>query len=345
LNEPSSAPETRARANSILWLLFRVGVSCALVWFLLRGVSLGELLDFFARTVDNWPWLAAALAMPAIGTLASSLRLLCLLRAQRVDASIVELSMLHVISSFYNQLLPSTIGADMIRAYWVSRFQGIGDGTESGTGRILVAGTVIGVERLIGAVGIVATALIASALDPSVLRASPGLRAILPLITIGTLSAIGLLFIIPGRQFGRSVFSIPLLRRVRDKAVTIYGALKAYRRSLKYLFGAFVLSIGLQASIIVQYWLLAGALGLDVSFRGLAVLIPVVTLISMMPITINGIGLREQALRTLGASLGFTAASAVALGWAFVMVKVLWALAGGIIQLRYRPRWMEVPQR
>jgi uncharacterized protein (TIRG00374 family) len=317
-----------------LWLLLRLGISSVLLWFLLRRISLAELVEFFARTVGNWPWLLAALALPVVGLLISSLRLQHLLRAQRLDASLGELSMLHLVSAFYNQILPSTIGADVYRTYWISRIRSIDNETATNTGRILVATTVIGVDRVLGAVGLVATALLATAFDPSVVRASAGLQAILPLITIGA-ALVMLLPFIPSRKAGRWLFSIPLLNRVRDKAATVFGALKAYRRSLGSLLAALALSIALQLTIIGQFWLLSNALQLDVSFRGLAVLIPVVTMISMIPITINGIGLRENALRTLGVALGFTAASAIALGWAFVIIKTLWALAGGLVQLRW----------
>ncbi len=50
-----------------------------------------------------------------------------------------------------------------------------------------------------------------------------------------------------------------------------------------------LLALGMQFCIIAQYWLLSVALGIGLSFRELTVLVPIVSGISMIPITINGI--------------------------------------------------------
>ena len=66
------------------------------------------------------------------------------------------------------------------------------------------------------------------------------------------------------------------------------------------------------------------------------VVIPVVMLISMIPVTINGIGLRESSLVMLGAPFGLNASSAVALACAFVAITFVYALLGALVQLRVR---------
>jgi hypothetical protein len=91
--------------------------------------------------------------------------------------------------------------------------------------------------------------------------------------------------------------------------------------------------MALQFAIVVEYFMLSMALGMEVSLWAFSVLIPIVTLISLLPVSVNGIGLREAALAVLGAPFGITVGDAVAMAWLFVFVHWLYAIFGGIIYL------------
>ncbi|MCG7852634.1 MAG: flippase-like domain-containing protein [Methanosarcinaceae archaeon] len=334
--EDPAQPAKRPSVSRLLTVL-RILASGALVWFVLRKISAGELLDVWIRTIDHWPYLVLALAIPAIGVTVSALRLRILLEAQGIRLPLIELCKANLVGAFYNQIFPSTIGGDVARGFWISRLKAFAVEKTAPSESILVSFTAIGVDRVIGAFGILVTGLLAAIVSPSIVRQAPGLGAVLPLVAAGII-ALALLPRIPARSAGRWLFSISILRKLREKAVMIYGALKAYRTFRRYLAVAFLLSMGLQLTIIAQYWTLAIALQIGVSLWALAILIPIVTLISMLPITINGIGLRENALYVLGVSLGFNASSAVALAWAFLVCKLFWAMPGALMHLQKRPR-------
>ncbi|MGB6363687.1 MAG: lysylphosphatidylglycerol synthase domain-containing protein, partial [Thermoanaerobaculia bacterium] len=116
------------------------------------------------------------------------------------------------------------------------------------------------------------------------------------------------------------------------------ATLRAYRYQKAVLALAVVLSIGLQLIIVIQSVLLATALGLQISMWELALIVPVVTLVSMLPVTINGLGLREDAFAVLGASIGISAADAVALGWLTVAGALIYGIWGATLHLRGRGR-------
>ena len=101
--------------------------------------------------------------------------------------------------------------------------------------------------------------------------------------------------------------------------------------------------MAIQILIIIQYKVLAVALGIDVSPWGLAVVIPIVTVVALIPVTINGIGLRESSLAVLGAMLGLTVADAVALGWLVWAAALFYGVVGGFVHLLGRrtrsPLW------
>jgi uncharacterized membrane protein YbhN (UPF0104 family) len=330
-----ACPEGNKKTRSLLMTIVRLCFSAALLWFLFRKISLYELLSFFAQTADHWQYLGVALIMPATGIMISSMRLGYLLKAQGLQLPFLTICRLNLVSGFYNQILPSTIGGDVFRSLWISRVELASEHGNNASDQILTSFTVIGVDRLVGALGILTTGIVAAAAQPTLFQKAANLTGTLP---FAAAIAIGCAIIpfLPGRAVGRFLFSIPLISKLRSKAITIYRALKAYNEALGSLLIALFLSIGLQICIILEYWLLARSLQIPIPLWGFAVLVPIVTMISTIPITIGGIGLRENALLALGSPLGLTPSGAIALAWAFLIVKLIWALFGGIVHLRMR---------
>lgn len=326
----SSAKRLVARRS---FQVFRFGFGLSLLGLLLTRISVNEIFRLFGQTMDNWHFLVLAFMMPGVGLVISSLRLKTLLKAQGVEISHSQVMNANFVGSFYNQMLPSTIGGDVARGYWISRLQTPGSNKVSAVQPALFSFTVIGVDRFVGVIGILVTALLAALAAPSIIRQSTSLEIILVMAVAGVFF-IFLLLLIPARSFGKWVFSISLLLRLREKAVMIYNALQAYNSKKSFLLYAFLLSVGLQFSTILQYWFLVQALRLGIPFLGLAILVPIVSFISMIPITINGIGIRENVLYTIGASIGFTISGSVALAYIFLCAKMMWAMPGGIMQLK-----------
>ena len=74
-----------------------------------------------------------------------------------------------------------------------------------------------------------------------------------------------------------------------------------------------MLSLVVQSAGVVHMGLIALAMGLDVSWSYLAVVVPLVALLTLLPVSINGMGLREVGLVALLGPVGVPAASAVTL--------------------------------
>jgi glycosyltransferase 2 family protein len=68
------------------------------------------------------------------------------------------------------------------------------------------------------------------------------------------------------------------------------------------------------------------------------VFVPVVTLISMIPVSLNGMGLREYAFVSLLTGIGVDREAAIALGLLSSAVVILSAIPGGIVYVFFRTR-------
>jgi uncharacterized membrane protein YbhN (UPF0104 family) len=68
------------------------------------------------------------------------------------------------------------------------------------------------------------------------------------------------------------------------------------------------------------------------------IFIPVITLISMIPISLNGMGLREYAFMSLFGAIGVDRESCIALGLLSSIVTILSSLPGGVVYIFFRNR-------
>ena len=104
-----------------------------------------------------------------------------------------------------------------------------------------------------------------------------------------------------------------------------------YKRKKLFFLKALGLAFLLQLNVIVFFYLIAKALGLTIPFHYLLLVIPLIQLCLMVPISINGIGLRENAYIFFLAPIGISAAAAVALSWVAFALVLIYALGGGLL--------------
>jgi hypothetical protein len=73
------------------------------------------------------------------------------------------------------------------------------------------------------------------------------------------------------------------------------------------------------------------ALGIELAPQVYGVVVPLVTLLTLLPVSINGVGLRESAFPLLLAPVGVAAADAVALSLLSFAVVSIASLAGAVV--------------
>ena len=128
--------------------------------------------------------------------------------------------------------------------------------------------------------------------------------------------------------------------------------LQAFLRSARQLLASWsIVWQGLLCGFLVQF-ALAGSLALGLQavshsplpWGRLAWIFPVITIVSAVPFTVAGLGFREGAALTLLGLYGISSADAVAASLLSLVVRLFWALVGGLLfwrerrlQTRHRP--------
>jgi len=128
------------------------------------------------------------------------------------------------------------------------------------------------------------------------------------------------------------------LGRIAAKIDTVSDAFQTIWKHKGVLVGSLAISIVNQLLVISYTWILARGLHVELSLLYFIVLVPIITLISMIPISLNGMGLREYAFLSLLGAVGVPAAASVALGLLTSASIVLSAVPGGILYIFFRDR-------
>ena len=305
------------------WLPWiKVMVSVALVWLVLRLASLDELAAAYHSIVARWPYLVISVALVGLTVFAAIWRWRVLLATfgRRIRWS--DLLGALLVGSFFNQFLPSTIGGDVVRGWWIR------EDLDSATQSV----TIVALDRFFGVLGMCALGIVAAVVEPDIVARLPEFWVVEILVGLGCVVLLALLRP-ESVAFARRVLASPIFGRLREKAMIVYRGLKVMMHARGALAGAFFLSVLIQCFIVAQYLVFSFALALSINVWELAILVMVVTLVTWLPLTINGIGLRELTLATLGGALGLQTADAIALGWLFVLFSWPVSLAGGAVYL------------
>jgi uncharacterized membrane protein YbhN (UPF0104 family) len=304
------------------WL--RLLGSAALVAVLAWWIDWGKAAAAVGRA-NGWLWLAG-LGVYLLAQAASALRWRLLARAQGFGGSYGRYLAYYFIGMFFNLLLPTSVGGDVVRTWHLARREG--DALPKERRRAAAFLSVFG-DRANGLLALVAVAGVAALCCPAALPAWVGW-------TVAGLVAGAAVGLASLPWLGRLGSLHPRLRVVADAAAV-------YARNPRTLLAATALSLGVQAASAVLAWLMGAALGLPVPPAYYGVVAPLTALLALLPISVNGVGLREAAAVLLLAPLGVGPAEAVTFSVLTFAAATAASLGGaGCLLFGRFPRYEEV---
>lgn len=276
----------------------------------------------FLRVVEQAQpgWLLAALVMVLAGVVMRALRWQILLAALQVHVSLKELTAIYFIGFLFNNLLPSGLGGDAMRMVELNRH------TKHGSDAV----TSVVVDRFLGLSSLQALALLALLFDWEAVPASVAYFTI-AIFIVGLL--LGYLLI------NRPLYCllqqrIGLFRRVTEikKIDNLFTSFQRY--PLPALGKAYLVSLGFNLSLIAMNIFIGAALGAKVSIAQYAVLVPITSLVLIIPISFAGLGVREETYRRLFGQIGVASEVAVTISLlVYIFVNIFTGLIGGLIYL------------
>ena len=298
--------------NQILVIL-KVIVSGGLIWFLLSSIDIGAAKDRILGADPVMILCAGFVLLLQMGV--GGARWWAVMRAIETPLPWFELTKLFWIGGFFSQALPSSVGGDPIRIYMAYK-----DGLPLSKA---INGVML--ERVVTIIGLT---ILVIAVQPWFV---PKLNAETQMLTLTVLAMLG-----AGTIFG--VIVLLYLDRLPEalskfRIVRGMNALAADSRllflRLKGAVLASIFGILTHVNISLCVFFLAMSIGVDVTWLDCMVLMPLVILVTTLPISIAGWGVREGAMVTAFALVGVPSEGALVLSLMLGILGIVMMIPGG----------------
>src|SRR6516225_6038310 len=301
----------------MLSLLAKAAISILLLYFSLHSIDLGALGARLSRLESGWFVLALFLLIVQVMLLAARWRKIG--AACGANLPFILALQISFIATFFNQVLPSTVGGDGMRIWLFAR---------EGAGWASAAYSVL-IDRIAG-VFLLALIVIACLPVTFSLIHDPIARAVLLAIGVGVIAGT-LVFVLIGQRFGQW-FDRWMLTRHLAAASRITAALCSSHRSAAIVFAC---SVTIHLITVAAAWCCAKAVASPVSFAQILFLMPPVLLVATLPVSIAGWGVRESSLMFAFAYAGLAQNDGLAISILFGAASFIVGLVGGIVWIAY----------
>jgi uncharacterized protein (TIRG00374 family) len=227
----------------------------------------------------------------------------------------------YFVGMFFNLFLPTVVGGDAVKALLLARE----------TGSPARATTSVFMERNLGLFALLSIALVASWRAPATDIMGVTLSTLTLILFAGFLAANAVL--VTGGVYGlidRLIAASPLAR-IRLRAAPLHEAVSSYIAPWGVIVGAVLLSFVFQGIVIAVVFFNARALNLEFPFPTVAVFVPLISLAGMIPVSVNGLGVREALYIFFFGRLGAPTEVSVSLALLYLGVTFMASLPGGIV--------------
>ncbi|MCL4460034.1 MAG: flippase-like domain-containing protein [Chloroflexi bacterium] len=302
---------TSLRRNLLVLQLLAGGLLLVLILSRLDMAKLGRIFQS-----ADYRYILLGIALFVVSTLIDTYRWQIFVKPLGVAVSLRRLFAYYYISLLLGMFLPGKLGQDLTRIVALSR---------SSKHNVESTASVLMVRFM----GIVALSLIASL---SLVLSWPLVRhtnITIGVIVLCLICGTGLIVLF-NKQLSARIFHLTFgvsVWDMKDIAERSYTSLSLYREP-RVLLKGLGLSIATHLVAISYTYTLSLAVGLNTSFLIFLSVIPLITVASMIPVTFQGIGVREGAFVYIFSQLGIMAEKAFALSLTTYLLSILSALIG-----------------
>ena len=315
-------PASRSSARHYVFVAIKLAVSIILLTLLFSKIDIGRL--WTGARQASLAWLAAALAIYFVNVLVSIWRWHVLLHAQDVDVGGRSLLGSFLVALFFNNFLPSNIGGDVIR---------IGE-TARPAGSKTVATLVVLADRVLGLMALVLVAALGATATARTARHAP-----LPIwpssLWVGLLlaAAASAPALLAPAGVGRLLQPLTVLHPewIGTRIDSLTNVLERFRDRPAALASCFSGAVFVQATIVVFYLAVAHALRINIAAVDLAVIVPISFLVQMLPVSVNGFGVREATFSFYFVRVGQPIEAALLMSLVATALIMFFSLTGAAI--------------
>ncbi len=304
----------RARQN--LMTTARIALSAALLAYLAVTLDIDGSALVPELTTSAALWLGGAVAFTLLGIVLSALRWQQVLAALGLRTGIRRLLSHYLAGQFVANLLPTTIGGDVLRVTRLSR--------DNGASQPSFASVVL--ERLTGWLVLPVLTLAGFVLNPGLTHLGSATAVALAVAGVTLAGLVALTGVVAAERFGGRLAAREGWRRFLG---AIHVGLDQLRHRPSAAMGVLAVGFAYQLVVVLAALMAARSLGMEQAGpTALLAFFPAVAIAQVLPISISGLGVREGAFVLFLSPLGVATEEAIALGLLLYLLNLAVSLLG-----------------
>jgi len=304
----------------------QIAVTIGLLWWVFHDPERRREMLAAAKLANVW-WLGAGILVFFFCTIVATARWKILLAVQDINMTWLRTWQLFMIGMFFNLFMLGSTGGDVVKMFLTMR--------EASNNKAAALLSVF-MDRVIGMLALIFLSVAFLYFRYDLLNHAEGSSTLLNLLL--WLMAVALLIIVG--MFTVSalgwVHYLPQWTPLRGRIVEISAACHMYAKGWRLTIWAFLISFPLFGMFFTTFYCAARAFTDQLGIVDVFSVMPIVAVITAIPISVSGIGLRESLFVSLLAPFGVTAAVATLISVTGFLINTLGSLAGGLVFLFYR---------
>lgn len=297
--------------------LIKISISLCLLLLILKNVNPSATLRAISQITPYW--LVLALALQLTSSAVASLRWCLIMQRIGFSNSFSFYLKSYFKGVFFNQGLPTSIGGDGMRILDCSRRQGSTLNSFYG----------VFIDRIVGLAGLLLLNIGALLFNSSLLP--PKIHYLL-LGILGCLTAgLVLLFFLRKFPFIRKIKPLAMLGELSERYYQVYSNVWDITQQL-------ALSIVIHLFAMTAFYVLGRGMGLDYPLQVYLIMVPPVILLTILPISLAGWGVREGALVGFFLLIGADKSKVLSFSILYGLLLLVSSLPGLLVYLTQKNR-------
>lgn len=315
--------------KNIITIILKLAISGGLLYWLLSSMDIERLIVVVSSADPKFVILT--LVILVIVQLLAIYRWGLVLKRD-MDISYKLVGSISFVGLFFNNFLPTIVGGDAVKAYYLYRHSG----PETGGNGVITLPTVLAsilMDRFSGFTALMFIALVALIPGYSLI-AGTGVEA----ASFGIILFYFIFSLFMWVEFLHGWLMSLLLKigfyNINEKIEKFYKSLMSYKEDRKLIAKVCFISLFIQAGVILSFAAMGRGLGINISIWYYFLFIPVTTVVVMVPLSLSGIGIREGIMVLLFSFGGAESESVIVMSLMWFAGLALISTVGGLEYIR-----------
>ena len=303
-------------------IILKAIVSISLLSYIITNIDWKEVLSNLGKA--NFALLFVVFFLYVLEQVELTYKWRVLISARGIKVSLFRLCIINSIGTFWGLFLPSSVGTDVVRGYYLVK-----NNSEKA-----ISVSSIFVDRISSMFSLLLLGIVFILLAGDMISKFNLSTYIIPFSIIITI-----LFYLFQREktahYLKDKLNLLKYKKVFDLLIKLHFSLLEYKKYPKALVSSFVLSILVQLTRVMIYYFVAMAYNISVPIIYFFIFVPVIMLVLMIPISIGGLGVREGTFIAFFSLVGMSINEAVIISFTTSLMVNFINLLGGFSYLFY----------